>query len=236
MVLLLIIIAVIVAVVIMGDKAREKNEAEKKSRYEQTFLPLKIEDYYIPDSRLPKEDPNFSIGFDKAEKKILFFSKNNKKYSFDYSQILQCEIDIDGVKFSQTSTSSMIGRAALGDVIGGSAGAIMGGATAKRTEKETISSMALKIIVHDTSNPIFTINFLTRVVRKGVPEYKKKHAEVEKWHAIVSGLIRSGAPVAEKPIPAKSTSSELIDLHSLKEKGILTHEEFEKQKAKILSN
>ena len=234
MVLLLVIIVVIVAVVVMGDKARQKNEAEKKSRYEQTFLPLKIEDYYIPDTKPAKEDRNFSIGFNKTQKKILFFSKNNKQYSYDYSDILQCEIDIDGVKYSQTSTSNMIGRAALGDVLGGGAGAIMGGATAKRREKETIHSMELKVIVNDTSNPIFKISFLNGTIKKENPIYKKTHAEIEKWHAIVSGLIRSGTPV-EKVAHAKSASTELSELFDLKQKGAITEEEFKAHKAKLLS-
>ena len=41
--------------------------------------------------------------------------------------------------------------------------------------------------------------------------------------------------VVEKHTPTKSTSNELIELHSLKEKGVITNEEFEASKKKILS-
>lgn len=40
--------------------------------------------------------------------------------------------------------------------------------------------------------------------------------------------------IVEKAAPAKSTSGDLIELHSLKEKGVITHEEFEAGKKKIL--
>lgn len=40
--------------------------------------------------------------------------------------------------------------------------------------------------------------------------------------------------VVEKSAPAKSTSGDIIELHALKEKGVITHEEFEAGKKKIL--
>ena len=40
--------------------------------------------------------------------------------------------------------------------------------------------------------------------------------------------------VIEKNTPVKSTSNDLIELHTLKEKGVITHEEFEAGKKKIL--
>ncbi|MCE9585607.1 superinfection immunity protein [Candidatus Nomurabacteria bacterium] len=40
--------------------------------------------------------------------------------------------------------------------------------------------------------------------------------------------------VIEKNTPVKSTSNELVELHALKEKGVITHEEFEAGKKKIL--
>ena len=44
----------------------------------------------------------------------------------------------------------------------------------------------------------------------------------------------SNPTVVVKNTEKKSTSNELIELHTLKEKGVITHEEFEAGKKKIL--
>ena len=235
------IILFAIAGVLDAQRRAKKNEAGKKSRFERTFTTLKdlkIDNYFMPDELTPslgaRLNQNFAIGFDNTNKKICFFDKADKSYIFDYSKILQCELDIDGETVSKQSTSSTVGRAVLGGILTGGVGAIIGGTTGKRTSKETIKSMDLKIIVNDTTTPIFKINFFTGKAKKGTLVYKTKYAEIEKWHAIVSGLIRHGS---EQSAPAASSNSanHLSTLFDLKQKGAISHEEFEAEKKKILS-
>jgi len=187
---------------------------------------------------------SFSMAFDNSRKKICFLDKMHKAYIYDYTQILQCELMVDGETVLKHSTSSMVGRAVLGGILTGGVGAIIGGVTGKSTQKETINNIDLKVIINDTSNPVFRINFLNLKVKKGTPLYKKAYQKIELWHGIISGLMRQGQD--EKPLTAAanvptstgtpvSVADEIRKLKGLLDEGILTQEEFNAQKAKLIS-
>lgn len=220
----------------------KKHQAYSKSRFERTFgslKDLKIDSYYIPEELTPslatRLNQNYAIGFDNAHKKLCFFDKSDKSYIFDYSQILQCEMDIDGETYSKTSTSSAVGRAVLGGILTGGLGAIIGGTTGKRTQKQTIRSMDLKIVVNDTTSPVFKINFFTGKAKKGTLVYKTKYAEIEKWDAIVSGLIRHGSDQTATRASSGSVADELKKLKELLDGGAISQGEYDIQKQKILA-
>lgn len=117
----------------------------------------------------------------------------HKPFIYDYSKILQCEVVIDGETILKQSTTGTIGRSVLGGILSGGVGAIIGGTTGAKTQKENISSIDLKVIIIDTVNPIFRINFLNLKTKKGSMIYKMTYPNVEKWHGIISGLIRQGS-------------------------------------------
>jgi len=75
---------------------------------------------------------------------ILDFSVQDNSVTENYGSVLT----------SSTDTKSMLGRAAIGGVLAGGAGAVVGGATAKRT---TLSSGSQSKVIHDFS-VIITVN------------------------------------------------------------------------------
>lgn len=58
---------------------------------------------------------------------------------------------------TSTSTGSMMGRAIIGGVLTGGAGAIIGGATAKKNTQASISGYKINITIRNMQNPIITI-------------------------------------------------------------------------------
>ncbi len=180
-----------------------------------------------------------SIGFDNQRKKICILDKMNKPVIFDYSKVLQCELIIDGESVLISSTSGTIGRALLGGILGGGIGAIIGGTTGSKTKKENISSIDLKIIVNDISNPVYRINFLNIKTKKGSIIYKLAYSNAEKWHGIMSGLIRQGNDDEKdiiKPVDNFSIADEIKKLKELMDNGVITEEEFSKQKSKLIDD
>ena len=128
------------------EKERKKEERRKENRKKQHKI-------WYGDDHI-----ELGCGFiiNDTTKKIYY---NYKEYSFD--DILDFSVQDNSVTenygsvlTSSTDTKSMLGRAAIGGVLAGGAGAVVGGATAKRT---TISSGSQSKIIHDFS-VIITVN------------------------------------------------------------------------------
>ena len=167
----------------------EKIEKKRQEDWKKNFENLPD---FKPTDSYGTAMSEMTISFDDTRKKICFFNKAQKSFIYDYNKILQCELVVDGETYLKQSTGNTAGRAILGGLLLGGVGAIIGGVTGKSKQNETIRSIDLKIIIDDTINPIFKINFFTGVIQKRTSLYKKVYSEAERWHAIVSGLIRSG--------------------------------------------
>lgn len=79
-----------------------------------------------------------------------------------YSEITGAEVKCRYKSVSKTNTGSMIGRAAVGSLFSPGA-SIIGGATAKRTEKQEIESMSIHITSSNIRYPLVRIDHLNGV-------------------------------------------------------------------------
>jgi hypothetical protein len=167
--------------------------------------------------------------------------------TFDFKDILESIIIEDGQDLTTTSRSSQVGRALVGAVLAGGVGAIIGGAGATQEHKTEVNSITLKIVVNDIKNPSFPIEFLTEnTTTKGSDSYKFAMNNATRCHDTISVIIRQADEIDNKVSPklssdanplkdeVSSIANELEKLFSLKEKGVLSQEEFEIQKGKLL--
>jgi len=235
---------------------KEKSEIERKVIEEQEI--------YVADrTKLKMRELNFNISqkFDDVrhsnKNKFLAIDQSAKRialvdngvwHTFDLKDILESRIIEDGQDVITTSRSSQVGRALVGAVIAGGVGAIIGGVGATQEQKSEVNRISLKIVVNDIRNPSFTLEFLEKSkVIKGDASYKEAMSNASKCHDTISVLIRQADEVdnhvpqieaTEGAATTKEVSSvadELEKLFSLKEKGILSNEEFEIQKNKLLN-
>ncbi len=183
------LIVVLIVIAAKSSKSFHKTEKEKAEKWKLAFSA--IPDFNHDAQYVSKTGD--AISFDNTKKKICFFDNSLKAHIYDYSKLLQCEIDIDGDTIMKQSTTGTVGRAVLGGILTGGVGAIIGGASASRTQKEKIHNIDLKVIVDDPMNPIYKINFFKGEMTKGSFVYKAVYPEIEKWHAILAGLIRQGS-------------------------------------------
>ena len=139
-----------------------------------------------------------------------------------------------------------LGGAVVGGLLFGGVGAIVGGSTAKAKQNKEVSKMVIKILKKDTANPNIRL-----VIYSGEVLKTKNSADKMRYDALmkevfgikdVFSVILDIADSQKKPSNAeKSVSSnvsvadELAKLANLKAQGILSEEEFEKQKAKLLN-
>jgi len=145
---------------------------------------------------------------------------------------------------TKTSRSSQIGGAILGGILAGGVGTIIGGLSGKTSSKEKVKTIHLKIIVNDTKNPLQTITFLSEptLIDRNSEKFIKANKEVIHWHSLFKVIIdmsdkedKSNKILSNYNNSSNNIADEIRGMHDLLKEGIITQEEFDLQKKKILS-
>lgn len=238
-----IFITIIIFAVIMGIRSAilqsNKNSSHEKDSLKiiQTLQNFKLFKFY------PSQTSGMSLALDDENKKICILDALNKPFIYDYSQINQSEIQINGKITTSKSTSSIVARGIVGGVIGGNVGGIIGGLTSPNSIKEKISTVILKLNINDQINPIFKIHFLNSPTsfEKNNPIFTSNYNLAEKWQAFIANIIVNEQRDLSHNDTVKlvesnkfSVADELLKLKCLEEKMVISKEEFEVQKNKLL--
>jgi hypothetical protein len=162
----------------------------------------------------------------------------NKQYP--WSAIASVEVIRDGTSITSTNRGSQLMGAAIGDVLLGPVGLLLGGVTGSKRTVQRVSQIALKIIVDDRFTPVYSIDFL-RVPGTGADPRNKlvKDAaqRAEHVHALLVNVIRNSSiqlAAVHPQITERSAAERIDQLWRLKESGALTDIEFQQQKQQIL--
>lgn len=156
---------------------------------------------------------------------------NPKIYSFD--DIIEYELLQDG----DSVTKGGLGRAVAGGVLFGGVGAIVGGTTGKKKTKSVINDLKIKITVNNTCNPSVYVKLINAPTKANSIIYKTSYSAAQEILSMLSIITQKNNIKNEETKELKSTSvaDEIIKLKSLLDEGILTQEEFNSEKNKILN-
>lgn len=180
------------------------------------------------------------IGVDESKRELVIVNSeliNQKWISIPFDEIFSCELIVDGQSVFKKSAVRTVGGAALGGVIAGGVGAVIGGLSGSYKENKDIKRIDLRVVTKSISNNMHYITFFSDGTNKAY--LKSKMAEAESWKNTISVIIDKVDNEENKSISVPSSSSiadELSKLAELKEKGVLTEEEFVNQKSKLLNN
>lgn len=195
-------------------------------------------------------DNNTSIAIDENRKKVCLINFRNKQSRiFSYRDLLSSEIFEDGATVTKTMRGSQIGGALVGTVLLGGVGTIIGGLSGKRKTTGTVNKIDLRVTVNDTKNPVYEINFLSKETKKDKQMYQQAIQQARHWHGLIEVLIKRAdiednqktnvdvtAPLIQQASQQSSVADEVKKLADLKASGVLTVQEFEQQKRKLLGN
>lgn len=175
-----IVVGVLLVITIaIADNNKKVAEEEEKRLKEEAELKLRIEEYQVqknnfinikgePDKTIiiKEYDLNSEINVYEKDKEIYILGK---KYSF--KEIMSCQLSDNSrvvkgniTAITESKTGSMIGRAVVGDLVAGPAGAIIGGTTGKKQteikqeDDVTVHDYTVYVNVDSISNPVETIN------------------------------------------------------------------------------
>lgn len=215
---------------------------KKKKAIEELLASL---DDFSATQHVIGENAGTGIALDEQRKRICLIDYGGSDISqrtVSYKDVLSCEIFEDGETVTKTSRSSQVGGALIGGLALGGVGAIIGGLSGKTKSQGKVKRVDLRLVVNDTSNPLHDVNFMDIEGKKDGLIYTQAIAQARHWHGLVSVLIKqadaedlnSSNPQASGD-SANSIADELKKLSELRDTGILTEEEFRKQKERLLT-
>lgn len=167
---------------------------------------------------------------------------------FNYSDIIEVSYEENGNQLYSKSAMRTVGGAIVGGVLMGGAGAVVGGLSGSTKKDMEVKTMDLKILLRSTQRLtcILSFNDSKRILKtKDSTDkrlYEMYQENANKAKDVLSVIIDKTKQSTEVPIRQEVSQSvqqlgvadELAKLAKLKSDGILTEEEFNAQKAKLL--
>lgn len=170
------------------------------------------------------------IEFDDNTKQILIKDKLENKL-LEYKDIVEYELLVDD---DESITKGGLGRAVVGGVLFGGVGAVVGGITDKKKSKTVINSLKVKITINNINKPDIYINLVTSQLKANSILYKVAANEAQEIISTLA-IISKSNDIKENTNSNVSVADELIKLKGLLEDGILSQEEFDIEKNKLLN-
>lgn len=160
-----------------------------------------------------------------------------------YHDIFAAELVEDGLTQTRTVRSSQLGGALVGGVLFGGAGAVVGALSGKSKTEGKVTSIALRVTINDSARPHHVVTFLNVEAKKGSFLYNSAMTPARHWVGVIDVAIKQAdREVGLQRLPSLSGGDSslladqlerLADLHS---RGLLSAEEFQTSKAKMLSS
>lgn len=150
-----------------------------------------------------------------------------------YEKVLRVEISEKGKIIYEKDNA--VGRALVGGALFGSAGAIVG-STSATTTATTEETATLRILVDNIENPSLVINGLDVNNTENVKDIIDVVLNRIQKEGNQSNLHLPQKDSTVRTVSSTSVADELMKLAKLKETGILSEEEFNFQKSKLLNS
>lgn len=172
----------------------------------------------------------FALSMNNDNKQILIATDKQNVYGFD--NIVNVEIAVDG----NSVASPSLGGAIVGGVLFGGAGAIVG--SSNKTINKKIQNISLKVFVDDLKNPFHKLDFYSGIaVDPSSPVIVSTLKEINEWYSRFLNIIEK-----KKTLSASTNSNggngsvadEIAKLSSLLKDGVISQDEFDAAKKKLL--
>lgn len=237
--LLTLIVAVIVAVIKVPEEIRKEEEKEDRIRDKVSNIKLKIkeiENFNISNFTMNKSN-TYAIAVDDTSHRFCI-ARSSSQQVYDFKDLLEVELIENGESLIKTSRGSQILGVAVGGVLLGGVGAVIGGLSGKKNTSHIINNIELKLTLKDSKISIFSFVFFKRVNKEDSPQIYVHRSH--KWHSIMKAIItQTERNIQEEENKIQDDNSlsipdEILKFKKLKDDGIITEEEFNNQKSKLL--
>ena len=239
---IVLILVTIISIIAVSVKHAGESEEIDKSR---SIVNEKLNN--LTDFKTTKkfEHARFIVAIDEENRKVACIDTQQVKI-IPFEQILKVEFVENAVTVASKSSIRMVGGTIVGGALAGNAGAVVGGLSGDTVMNNMITLIQVKIGLRDINYPSHTITIFS--------DLKGYNPQSEIWHSIheghlelANGIVDSISAIIDDVDRAEKAqlqptgngnqfiADELTKLAKLKDTGILTDNEFEEQKQKLLN-
>ncbi len=182
--------------------------------------------------------------------KVLVIVTPKSHELFKYSDIIEVSYEENGDQLYTKSATRTVGGAVVGGMLMGGAGAVVGGLSGNSKLNMEIKNMDLKILLRNVSRSSCVLNFKVCDKILSTKSNADKHLyetyleQVNQAKDVLAVIIddvkqvstSSVNSVTESKVRQLWVADELTKLAKLKSEGVLSDEEFQKQKMKLLNS
>lgn len=236
----IVIIGGLLALMVYGFVEQSKDKAKSKDQLAEFLKNIESKSGFAK-TRLHK-GASVLVAIDSGSNQLAFAAAPDFRTTYvGANKIMSVSIYEDERSITHAHRGRQIGAAVVGNALGGSTGAIIGGLGAKAKSMDMVKRVTLRIELDNPSKPLLDIDFLKAQTLRGGYVHEQTSKEARTWSSLVTAIMRNSedtepAPVAAYPQPSGGKLEELSKLGQLRDSGVLTSEEFDKEKARILAN
>ena len=189
----------------------------------------------------------FETGSSHCVGEFLLVNNDKELFAITLESGLVCEphafsdlIDFEVKENDLSVTSGRAGEAAVGALLAGTAGAIVGSSMSKRTTK-LIDSLDIVLSLRNFDEPTATIKLISERVERDSIQFAKTAERCNQITAALKHIMDNSSKTSTnkergaRAIYAFSVADEILKFKQLLDSGIITTEEFDIQKQKLLS-
>lgn len=244
--LIFIVIVIIICIVIINQQIKNKREDDE---LRGIMLESRINDVsdFSPTQKVIGYNNLYTFAIDENNRKVAYFDEEQETF-IPYDEIISVDLIENNTTVASKSTMRTLGGALIGGALGGGAGAVVGGLSGDAEMKKKISSIQVRLRIRDISMPTLIIKcFDSKTMTSGgdigtdgisglIYNECIQHANqiVDLISVIIDDLDRKQKQ-SNISNTTNSVADELTKLADLKAKGILSEEEFNSQKTKLLN-
>lgn len=154
---------------------------------------------------------------------------------FRFDEIIDYDLSEDG----EMITKGGIGKAAVGGLLFGGVGAVVGGATAKRKTQNIVKHLKLHISLSNKYTKALTVEFIPALTecKAGGILYNTYRKNADEVIALLENMCRQVEAKNNISVPAvqpSSSADEILKYKQLLDCGAITQEEFDLKKKQLL--
>jgi hypothetical protein len=120
------------------------------------------------------------IAIDDKSKQICLINDETLKY-ITYNDVIGSEVILGSETITKTLRTSQLAGAAVGGLLFGGLGAVVGGVSGKTETKQNLKKVSLKLLINDTSYPVHLISLTGSTADL---------QEAQQWHDLLSVIIK----------------------------------------------
>lgn len=242
-VIILIIVGGIIWAIVSGINGRQ----EVKERGEIMEIKVNNLSNFNATQKVVGLNNLYTFAVDDKKREVAYIEENQETF-IPYDEIISVEVIEDNTVIASKSTMRTIGGAVVGGALAGGAGAVVGGLSGNTNMKKKVKMVQVKLRLRDISNPTLFINCFDYMTMANGQEVKpdgmlgfiyKQGLEHAQQIADLVSVIIDDVDRSQKQTTNNNSSSSVADelskLADLKAKGILTEDEFNSQKSKLLN-